>query len=76
MRIKDIRERLSNGFEVFRLRLTVGRRIDAPHPDFIAVVSMSSPSSIETTWRAPIRSAKKNQQNHLHGLKMMLMTDP
>ena len=37
MRITDIRERLSNGFEPFLLRLTDGRRIEVPHPDFIAV---------------------------------------
>ena len=37
MRIADIRVRLSNGFEPFQLRLTDGRRIDVPHPDFIAV---------------------------------------
>jgi hypothetical protein len=33
----DIRERLSNGFEPFRLRLTDGQRIEVPHPDFIAL---------------------------------------
>lgn len=37
MRIADIREKLSNGFEPFQLRLTDGRRIGVPHPDFIAV---------------------------------------
>jgi len=37
MRITDIRERLSNGFEPFLLRLTDGQRIEVPHPDFIAV---------------------------------------
>jgi hypothetical protein len=37
MRISDIRERLSNGFEPFLLRLTDGWQIEVPHPDFIAV---------------------------------------
>lgn len=37
MRITDIRERLSNGFEPFLLRLADGRRIEVPHADFIAV---------------------------------------
>jgi hypothetical protein len=36
MRITDIREKLSNGFEPFLLRLADGRRIEVPQPDFIA----------------------------------------
>jgi hypothetical protein len=37
MRAADIRERLSNGFEPFLLRLTDGQRIEVPYPDFIAI---------------------------------------
>jgi len=37
MKANDIRERLSNGFEPFVLRLSDGRTVEVPHPDFIAV---------------------------------------
>lgn len=37
MRATDLRERLSNGFQPFSLRLSDGRTIEVPHPDFIAV---------------------------------------
>jgi hypothetical protein len=35
--IEQIRERLAEGVEPFVLRLSDGRKIDVPHPDFIAV---------------------------------------
>ena len=37
MNINDIRARLANGFEPFVLRLTDGRTVPVPHPDFIAI---------------------------------------
>jgi hypothetical protein len=37
MNDEQIRQRLSNGFHPFQLHLTNGRKIEVPHPDFIAV---------------------------------------
>lgn len=37
MTIEQIRERLAEGIEPFLLRLSDGRKIEIPHPDFIAV---------------------------------------
>jgi hypothetical protein len=39
MHIASIRERVANGFKPFLLRLSNGRRIPVPHPDFIALGS-------------------------------------
>lgn len=37
MNISAIRERLSNGFEPFALRLSDGSSVEVPHPEFIAL---------------------------------------
>ena len=37
MNISAIRERVSNGFEPFVLRLSDGSAVEVPHPDFIAL---------------------------------------
>lgn len=37
MNLDHIRERLANGFQPFALRLSDGRSIEVPHPDFIAL---------------------------------------
>jgi hypothetical protein len=37
MTIEQIRERLAEGVDPFVLRLSDGRKVEVPHPDFIAV---------------------------------------
>lgn len=37
MTLDQIRERLAGGVDPFLLRLSDGRKIEVPHPDFIAV---------------------------------------
>ena len=37
MTVEQIRERLAEGVDPFLLRLSDGRKIEVPHPDFIAV---------------------------------------
>lgn len=37
MNLERIRERLQNGFRPFALELSSGKRVVAPHPDFVAL---------------------------------------
>jgi hypothetical protein len=37
MNLAHIRERLSNGFRPFVVKLTNGRRFEVPHPEFLIV---------------------------------------
>ena len=37
MKIEQIKQRVSNGFKPFELRLSDGRRLAVPHPEFLAI---------------------------------------